>query len=51
MITEVAKATGSSLIDVNATTSESGNKFYADGIHPTVDGAAVIAQAVYDNLP
>ncbi len=50
-IIQVAESTGSSLIDVNAATSDSGDKFYADGIHPTVDGAGVIAQAVYNNLP
>ena len=50
LVRRVAEERGYQLLDIHAITAEHPEWFAADGVHPSSDGAAAIAQAVYEAL-
>ena len=47
---QTADELGYSVIDIHALTKENPQWFVKDGVHPNNDGAAAIAQAVYEEI-
>lgn len=50
IIRDVATERGYTLIDINTLTAEHAEWFAKDGVHPSNDGAAAIAEAVYQAI-
>lgn len=47
ILRQIAQERGYPLIDINALTSQNPQWFSKDGVHPSKEGAAAIAEAVY----